>query len=424
MATCSRLSDVLKSEPVKRVEQHEEMQRIVTQMRENLAEEVRTRQHILDRQGEKLGQILNAFRNDVQVELDQSRAAVTEVAQHVASLREAVQKESIERLANEIEDLKQEQIADKTTLEGIYNDMTNVRETWAQHQTELQEKVLHCLDDQGQLLSQEHQTRQRQHEELVEKFQSECAKQAKLWECQAASTEELQQRVREIQESARFGAFSNLEEELDNRLQTLLQSRIVSRQMFVDETRRIWEAVNTEPPLKELSAQVQSLLQQKDAVIKADFAAETHRLRSRDASQQRHCRSRDALSETSLKVQASPDKIGNSRSSTADVRTSSPLPTSFLQPAERSAANKAAASPLRAVNPNASSLCSPRRSVAHNELGLPPRLSSHPGMGQSMVLTPRSVHPPAAPPHLLHGAATALPLGLQPLSSSRILPNQ
>lgn len=398
LATCSRLSDVLKGEPVKRAEQHEDVQQSIAQMRDHLAEEVRTRQHILDRQGDKLSQILNAFRNDVQMELDESRSAVTEVAQHLATLRESVLKEnqeltgqinasreSLGKLAGEIDDWKQHQVANQTSFEAISHDMARMR---------------YCIDEQGK-------TQQQQHEDLLEKFQNEFTKHAEN----------------------KKSISSNLDDELYQKLQ--LQGRVVSRQMFLDETRRIWETINTEPPLKELCSQMKGLLQ-KDAVIAADFQAETRRLNSLDSSRQRHSRSRDVLKAepSSSSQQPSLDSNSNSRSSTAEVRTASPSCTSsnFMQPPETAgtSARRVPSSPLR-VTPHASSLCSPRRSVSLNEAALPPqaalppRLSSQPGIGQSGVLTPRAVQSPAAPSHLLHSSTAALSIKTRPASTTRML---
>lgn len=92
-AAHERLFDIVKAEPVKRAEIHEEYQRSLAQVKERIDDEVRTRQEILEHQGEKLGQILNTFRNEYQVGLDQNITATKEVAHGVATLRSVLEKE-------------------------------------------------------------------------------------------------------------------------------------------------------------------------------------------------------------------------------------------------------------------------------------------------------------------------------------------
>lgn len=96
----STLSDIVKAEPMKHAKIHEEYQRSLAQVKERMDEELRAREELRAKsQGEKLGQILNSFRHEYQVELEQYSTAAKEVAHGVATLRSALEKEIQDRTA-------------------------------------------------------------------------------------------------------------------------------------------------------------------------------------------------------------------------------------------------------------------------------------------------------------------------------------
>merc|ERR1719310_2122393 len=85
--------------------------------------------------------------------------------------------ESIAKLSVDIENQRQNHLSVhsmmQSQLEFINGDMMKEREVWSQRRSELQEKVLHCLGEQGQLLSQERQARETAEENLTEQIRVE-----------------------------------------------------------------------------------------------------------------------------------------------------------------------------------------------------------------------------------------------------------